>query len=85
MMCSRKRRTAADSDDSRWLGLLPRPSEGNAIAAARKPTYDRLLREFPNTLVQTSGPVRRTARWADGQQRSRPPEHRRRPRRPSWT
>ena len=31
-------------------------TEGNAIAAARKPTYDRLLREFPNTLVHTSGP-----------------------------
>ena len=31
--------------------------EGNAIAAARKPTYDMLLREFPNTLVQTSGPA----------------------------
>jgi 2,3-bisphosphoglycerate-independent phosphoglycerate mutase len=30
--------------------------EGNAIAAARKPVYDRLLREFPNTLVHTSGP-----------------------------
>ncbi|MGI8744191.1 MAG: 2,3-bisphosphoglycerate-independent phosphoglycerate mutase [Bryobacteraceae bacterium] len=30
--------------------------EGNAIAAAHKPTYDRLLREFPNTLVHTSGP-----------------------------
>ena len=30
--------------------------EGNAIAAARKPNYDRLLREYPNTLVQTSGP-----------------------------
>src|SRR5580693_9927972 len=30
--------------------------EGNAIAAARKPTYDQLLREFPNTLVRTSGP-----------------------------
>ena len=30
--------------------------EGNAIAAARKPTYDRLLREYPNTLVHTSGP-----------------------------
>ena len=29
--------------------------EGNAIAAAHKPTYDRLLREFPNTLIQTSG------------------------------
>jgi len=30
--------------------------EGNAIAAARKPTYDSLLREFPNTLIHTSGP-----------------------------
>jgi 2,3-bisphosphoglycerate-independent phosphoglycerate mutase len=31
-------------------------AEGNAIAAARKPTYDSLLRKYPNTLVQTSGP-----------------------------
>ena len=30
--------------------------EGNAIAAAQKPTYDKLLREYPNTLIQTSGP-----------------------------
>src|SRR5208282_2562083 len=30
-------------------------AEGNAIAAANKPNYDRLLREFPNTLVYTSG------------------------------
>ena len=30
--------------------------EGNAIALARKPTYDELLRKFPNTLVHTSGP-----------------------------
>ena len=30
--------------------------EGNAIAAAHKPNYDRLLKEYPNTLVQTSGP-----------------------------
>src|SRR5438552_13996165 len=29
--------------------------EGNAIAAARKPTYDSLLRDYPNTLVHTSG------------------------------
>src|SRR5258706_7896359 len=29
--------------------------EGNAIAAAGKPTYDRLLAEFPNTLIHTSG------------------------------
>src|SRR5579862_3232870 len=31
-------------------------TEGNAIAAARKPNYDRLLGEYPNTLVHTSGP-----------------------------
>lgn len=30
--------------------------EGNAIAAAQKPTYDSLLRDYPNTLIQTSGP-----------------------------
>lgn len=30
-------------------------ADGNAVAAARKPTYDRLLREYPNTLVHTSG------------------------------
>jgi 2,3-bisphosphoglycerate-independent phosphoglycerate mutase len=30
--------------------------EGNAIAAARKPTYDALLGEYPHTLVHTSGP-----------------------------
>src|SRR5579884_4117315 len=31
-------------------------TEGNAIAAARKPTYDMLLSTFPHTLVHTSGP-----------------------------
>ena len=30
--------------------------EGNAIAAARKPNYDKLLREYPNSLIHTSGP-----------------------------
>ena len=30
--------------------------EGNAIAAAHKPTYDALLRDYPHTLVNTSGP-----------------------------
>jgi 2,3-bisphosphoglycerate-independent phosphoglycerate mutase len=30
-------------------------TRANAIAMARKPTYDRLLREYPNTLIQTSG------------------------------
>src|SRR5438270_741078 len=38
--------------------------EGNAIAAANKPNYDRLLREFPNTLIQTSG---RAVGLPDGQ------------------
>jgi 2,3-bisphosphoglycerate-independent phosphoglycerate mutase len=31
--------------------------QGNAIALARKPAYDRLLQNFPNTLIQTSGPA----------------------------
>jgi 2,3-bisphosphoglycerate-independent phosphoglycerate mutase len=30
--------------------------EGNAIALARKPTYDHLLGTYPNTLIHTSGP-----------------------------
>src|SRR6476659_6740255 len=30
-------------------------TEGNAITAARKPAYDALLRDYPNTLVHTSG------------------------------
>src|SRR5579859_2979167 len=30
-------------------------SNANAIALARKPNYDALLRDFPNTLVHTSG------------------------------
>src|SRR5215472_8251198 len=31
-------------------------TKGNAIALARKPNYDRLLKEFPNTLIHSSGP-----------------------------
>ncbi len=31
------------------------PSKANAISLARKPNYDRMLREFPNTLIHTSG------------------------------
>lgn len=31
-------------------------TKGNAIALARKPAYDELVRKFPNTLIQTSGP-----------------------------
>ncbi|MGH9577902.1 MAG: 2,3-bisphosphoglycerate-independent phosphoglycerate mutase, partial [Terriglobales bacterium] len=30
-------------------------SPANAISLARKPIYDRLLREYPNTLIHTSG------------------------------
>jgi 2,3-bisphosphoglycerate-independent phosphoglycerate mutase len=30
-------------------------TNANAIALAHKPTYDRLLREYPNTLIHTSG------------------------------
>src|SRR5450432_2673489 len=32
-------------------------TKGNAIALARKPNYDRILKKFPNTLIQTSGPA----------------------------
>src|SRR6266581_7223793 len=32
-------------------------TKANAIALARKPTYDRLLRDYPNTLIRTSGPA----------------------------
>ncbi|MFL6447061.1 MAG: 2,3-bisphosphoglycerate-independent phosphoglycerate mutase [Bryobacteraceae bacterium] len=31
-------------------------TEGNAVALARKPTYDHLLANFPHTLINTSGP-----------------------------
>ena len=31
-------------------------SAGNAIALARKPAYDALLRDYPSTLIHTSGP-----------------------------
>src|SRR5579863_2206695 len=30
---------------------------GNAIALARKPTYDHLIKNFANTLIATSGPA----------------------------
>src|SRR3954470_21322524 len=35
-------------------GYSPK-TENNAIALARKPTYDKLVAEFPNTLIHTSG------------------------------
>ena len=56
--------------------------EGNAIAAARKPTYDMLLRDFPNTLMQTSGPSVGLPEGQMGNSEVGPPEHRRGPRRP---
>ncbi len=31
-------------------------TKGNAIGLARKPAYDELLKQFPNTLIHTSGP-----------------------------
>jgi 2,3-bisphosphoglycerate-independent phosphoglycerate mutase len=31
-------------------------TKGNAIALARKPGYDELIKKFPNTLIHTSGP-----------------------------
>ncbi len=31
-------------------------TKGNAIALARKPAYDELVKKFPNTLIHTSGP-----------------------------
>src|ERR1700751_2983546 len=31
-------------------------TKANAIALARKPTYDGLLQKYPNTLIHTSGP-----------------------------
>lgn len=36
-------------------GFAP-PGEANAIALARKPVYERMLRRYPNTLIHTSGP-----------------------------
>jgi len=48
---------------------LPRGDQGNAIALARKPNYDRLISNFANTLIATSG-LPWVCRRADGQQRS---------------
>ncbi len=31
-------------------------TQGNAVALARKPAYDALLKKYPNTLIPTSGP-----------------------------
>src|SRR5256886_13621607 len=45
-------------------------TEGNAIALARKPVYDELLRKFPNTLIGTSGPAVGLPDGQMGEQRS---------------
>ena len=34
-------------------------TKGNAIALARKPNYDALLKKFPNILINTSGQIGR--------------------------
>ena len=35
-------------------GAFAPRTHGNAIAMARKPTYDMLLREYPNTIIRAS-------------------------------
>jgi len=50
-------------------------TEGNAIALARKPVYDELLRKFPNTLIGTSGPAVGLPDGQMGKQRSRTYEY----------
>jgi len=62
-------------DCAGWMGIRAE-AEGNAIAQARKPTYDELLRKFPNTPDQHVRPRGRFAGRANGQQRSRAHEHR---------
>ena len=56
-------------------------TKGNAIALARKPNYDRLLKEFPNTLIHTSGPYVGLPEGQMGNSEVGPPEYRRRPHR----
>ena len=60
-------------------GYAP-PSAANAISLARKPNYDKLLRRVSQHAHPHQRPLRRPAHRTDGQQRSRPPEHRRGPR-----
>jgi len=49
-----------------WMVMVLIEKRGNAIEAANKPNIDRFMREYPNTIVRTSGmdvdfP---TVRWA---------------------
>ena len=47
-------------------GYAP-PSPANAISLARKPNYDRLLAEFPNTLIHQNEVIAlRCARLGSG-------------------
>ena len=41
-------------------------THGNAIAQARKPVYDGLLRDYPNTLLRASEHFVGLARRSDG-------------------
>ena len=53
---------------------------GNAIAAARTPTLDRLFQKYPNTLLKAHGTaVGMPSRRRHGQQRGRPQRDRRGP------
>ena len=38
----------------RWLGI-GKEYEGNAIYLAKTPEFDRLIKEYPNTMVEASG------------------------------
>jgi 2,3-bisphosphoglycerate-independent phosphoglycerate mutase len=63
--------------------MNPNPSHDafNAVKLAKTPVADRLMRDYPWTLIKTSGEDVGLPDRHHGQQRSRAPEHRRRPRR----
>ena len=74
-----------DSSDSSLIvrdgwGKNPFPqwNHANAVHLAKHPVADRLMAEYPNVLIAHQRVRRRPARGHDGQQRGRPPEHRRR-------
>ena len=64
-------------------GLSSPPETGNAIALADTPTFDRIVSEYPNATLRTSGARRRAAGRPNGQQRGRAPQPGRRVRRRS--
>ena len=49
------------------------------MIGAHPPYYESLLRDYPHTTLERLRPGRGPARGADGQQRGRAPDHRRRP------